>query len=98
MTKIIPVVVTSVVILAGIVAAFTTVEVNQRAQGNDLKDIKSVQDNFRPRIRKLETSQAGMRQRLQAIHDEQKATRILNASGRREILNAITDLGNRIER
>ncbi len=84
------------VLIAGIVAAFTTVEVTQRAQGGDLKSIRKTQDNFRPRIRKLETGQAGMKQRLQAIHDEQKATRILNASGRREILDAIKSLGNRI--
>lgn len=98
MTKNLPVIITSVVIVAGIIAAFTTVQVTQRAQSTDLKEVKSIQGNFRPRIRNLEAGQVGLKSRLQAIHDEQKATRILNASGRREILDAIKDLGNRIER
>ena len=93
-----PVILSILVIFAGGVAAYTTTDVVQKAQGDELKTIKSTQENFRPRIRKLETGQAGMRQRLQAIHDEQKATRILNAAGRREILDAIKDLGSRISR
>lgn len=98
MTKNIPVIITAIVILAGVIAAFTTVQVTQRAQSSDLKAVKSVQGNFRPRIRKLETGQAGMKERLQAIQQEQRAATVRQASSRREILDAITDLGKRIER
>jgi hypothetical protein len=96
--KNIPLILSAVVILASVVAAYTTTDVVQKAQGDELKTVKSTQQNFRPRIRKLETGMAGMKQRLTAIHDEQKATRILNASGRREILDAIKELGSRIPR
>lgn len=96
--KNIPVIVTVVVVLVSIVATFTTVEVTQRAQGTDLKEIKAVQDDFRPRIRKLETNQAGLKERLESIQQEQRAATVRQASGRREILDAIKDLGNRIER
>ncbi len=93
----VPAAIGAVVLLAGIVTAFTTVEVTVSAQGDELRTIrKTQQNNFRPRIRKLETNQAGMAERLEAIQQEQHADTVRQASGRLEILDAIKSLGDRI--
>lgn len=91
-----PVIITLVVLIVGAVAGYTTVQVTQRAHAGDLMKIQKTQNFFRLRVRSLESNQAAMKERLDAIHQEQRAATVRQAAGRREILDAITGLGNRI--
>ena len=78
-------------VIASIVA-FTTIELTVSAQGSDLKKIQKTQEEFRPRIRKLESQGAAVNDRLEAIHLEQQRQGVRAIENRREILDAIRAL------
>lgn len=84
-------------VVAGIVA-FTTVDLTVTAHGEDLKKIQKTQEEFRPRVRHLESQGAAVQERLDAIHLEQQRQGVQAREDKRGIMDAIRMLGSRIER
>ena len=78
-------------VVAGIIA-FTTIELTVSAHGEDLKKIIKTQEEFRPRVRSLESKGAAVKERLDAIHLEQQRQGLRSMQDRREILDAIRAL------
>ena len=105
----VPIVIALLGLLVTGVISFTTLDltVKSHASGlkqirsshsNDVERIQSVQELFRPRIRALENTQRQLKTKLEAIHEEQRQNRVRQAAGRKEVLDAIKDLGRRVDR
>ena len=78
-------------VLAGVIA-FTTTSITVTANAEDLKTVKRSQEQFRKRIRLLETNSAAARERLEAIHQTQQRVGQRAVQDRREILDAIKSM------
>ena len=89
---IVPIAFTLAAAVVASIIAFTTIELTVSANAEDLKSVKRNQEQFRKRIRLLETSSAAARERLEAIHQTQQRTGRRAVEDRREILDAIKSM------
>ena len=95
---VIPIAITLGAAVVASIVGFTTIELTVSAHGEGLKKIQKTQDEFRPRIRKLESQGAAVKERLDAIHLEQQRQGVQASEDKRGIMDAIRSLGSRIER
>lgn len=82
-------------VIAGIVA-FTSTTITVDANADEIKSMKRHHEQYRERIRILESNSAATKERLEAIHRTQQEQRVRSIEGRREILNAIMSLSRRV--
>ena len=94
----IPVALSLTTLLASGIAAWTTLDLTQDSHATQIETIGNVQDEFRPRIRALETEQRGIKEQLDGLQIEQQRASQRASEDRREILDAITELGRKIDR